>query len=160
MDRSFEFEQHFPRGLSRMRTRVGLALAVMMALASGQVRAGRPERMRSLYGPAPPAFAGAGSGPTPADRLAALPSSPGPVPRAKRRLVRVVRTGTSCLCTKARCGVFGSSSDSVPPRRTPSRARNDRPASTGQPRKPHSAHASTRLGCWLGVDIAGRRLLC
>ena len=60
---------------------MGLALTVMMALASGQVRAGRPERMRSLYGPVPPAFAGAGFGPTPADRLAALPSSPGPVPR-------------------------------------------------------------------------------
>ena len=53
LDRSFEFEQHFVRGLSRMRTRVGLALAVMMALALGQVRAGRPERMRSLYGPVP-----------------------------------------------------------------------------------------------------------
>ena len=36
-----------------MRTRVGLALSVMMALALGQVRAGRPERMRSLYGPVP-----------------------------------------------------------------------------------------------------------
>ncbi len=53
LDRSFEFEPHFVRGLSRMRTRVGLALAVMMALALGQVRAGRPERMRSLYGPVP-----------------------------------------------------------------------------------------------------------
>ena len=53
VDRSFEFEQHFIRGLSRMRTRVGLALSVMMALALGQVRAGRPERMRSLYGPVP-----------------------------------------------------------------------------------------------------------
>ena len=53
VDRSFEFEQHFIRGLSRMRTRVGLALSVMMALALGHVRAGRPERMRSLYGPVP-----------------------------------------------------------------------------------------------------------
>ena len=68
-DRSFEFEQHFIRGLPRMRARVGLALSVMMALALGHVRAGCPERMRSLYGPVPPAFAGAGSGPTPADRL-------------------------------------------------------------------------------------------
>ena len=42
-----------------MRTRVGLALSVMMALAFGQARAGRPERMRSLYGPVPSAFAGA-----------------------------------------------------------------------------------------------------
>ena len=53
LDRSFEFEQYFVRGLSRMRSRVGLALAVMMALALGQVCAGRPERMRSLYGPVP-----------------------------------------------------------------------------------------------------------
>ena len=69
-------EQHFLRGLSRMRMCVGLALTVMMALASGQVRAGCPERMRSLYGPVPPAFAGAGFGPTPADRLVTLPSVP------------------------------------------------------------------------------------
>ena len=52
LDRSFEFEQHFIRGLSRMCTRVGLALSIM-ALALGQVRAGRLERMRSLYGPVP-----------------------------------------------------------------------------------------------------------
>ena len=36
-------------GLARMRTRVGVALAVMMALALGHVRAGRPERVRSLF---------------------------------------------------------------------------------------------------------------
>ena len=53
-----EFEQHFLRGMSRTRTRVGLALAVMMALTLGQVHAGRPDRIRSLYGPAPCAFAG------------------------------------------------------------------------------------------------------
>ena len=29
-----------------------------MALALGHVRAGRPERMRSLYGPVPPRFHG------------------------------------------------------------------------------------------------------
>ena len=39
-----------------MRTRVGLTLSVMMALALGQVRAGRRERMRSLYGSVPPRF--------------------------------------------------------------------------------------------------------
>ena len=82
-DRSFEFEQHFIRGLSRMRARVGLALSVMMALALGHVRAGCPERMRSLYDPVPPASAGAGSGPTPADRLVPPQVSPGPVPRAR-----------------------------------------------------------------------------
>ena len=37
-----------------MHTRVGSALSVTTALALGQARAGRPERMRSLYGPIPP----------------------------------------------------------------------------------------------------------
>ena len=69
-------------------------------IALGQVRAGRPERMRSLYGPVPPDFAGAGFGPTPADRLVAFQSSPGPVPRAVRRFVRVVRTGAFCSLHK------------------------------------------------------------
>ncbi len=36
-----------------MKTRVGLALAVMMALALGQVRGGHAERMRSLVGAGP-----------------------------------------------------------------------------------------------------------
>ena len=75
-DRSFEFEQHFIRGMSRMRTRVGLALSVMMALALGHVRAGCPERIRSLYGPVPPAFAGAGSCASPAPAHFALPGTP------------------------------------------------------------------------------------
>ena len=44
---------HYIRGLAKMKTRVGLALAVMMALALGQVRAGHAERMRSLVGAAP-----------------------------------------------------------------------------------------------------------
>ena len=53
LDHAFEFEQHFIRGLARMRTRVGVALAVMMALALGHLRAGRPESMRSLIAPVP-----------------------------------------------------------------------------------------------------------
>ena len=36
-----------------MKARVCLALAVMMALAPGQVRAGYAERMRSLVGAVP-----------------------------------------------------------------------------------------------------------
>ena len=36
-----------------MKARVGLALAVMMALALGQVRAGHAGRMRSLVGAVP-----------------------------------------------------------------------------------------------------------
>ena len=50
LDNSFNFETHYIRGLARMKTRVGLALAVMMALALGQARAGHAERMRSLVG--------------------------------------------------------------------------------------------------------------
>ena len=42
------FESHTIRGKARMTARVGLALAVMMALALGSVKAGEPQRMRSL----------------------------------------------------------------------------------------------------------------
>ncbi len=35
LDRSFNFETHYIRGLAKTRARVGLALAVMMALALG-----------------------------------------------------------------------------------------------------------------------------
>ena len=48
IDNSFGFERHFIRGKARMTARAGLALAVMMALAVGHVKAGRPECMRSL----------------------------------------------------------------------------------------------------------------
>ena len=44
IDRGFGFETHYTRGLAKMKTRIGLALAVMMALALGQVRAGRRQR--------------------------------------------------------------------------------------------------------------------
>ncbi len=36
-----------------MTTRVGLALAILMALALGHVREGRPGQMRSLVGAVP-----------------------------------------------------------------------------------------------------------
>ena len=48
IDNSFGFERHFIRGKAKMTARVGLALAVMMALAVGHIKAGRPECMRSL----------------------------------------------------------------------------------------------------------------
>jgi len=51
IDHSFGFEQHFIRGLSKMQTRVGLALAVMMAMALGHIKQGRPQQMRSLVQP-------------------------------------------------------------------------------------------------------------
>ena len=53
LDHGFEFEHHFIRGLARMHTRIGVALAVMMSLALGHVRAGRPESMRSLFAAVP-----------------------------------------------------------------------------------------------------------
>jgi hypothetical protein len=48
IDKSFGFEKHFIRGQAKMKTRMGLALAVMMAMALGHVKAGRIEQMRSL----------------------------------------------------------------------------------------------------------------
>jgi len=53
IDHSFGFEVHFIRGLSKMKARMGLALAVMMALAVAAVVEGRNERMRSLVRPVP-----------------------------------------------------------------------------------------------------------
>jgi hypothetical protein len=53
IDHSFGFEQHFIRGLAKMQTRVGLALAVMMAMALGHIKQGRPQQMRSLVQPIP-----------------------------------------------------------------------------------------------------------
>ena len=40
------------RGKAKMRTRVGLAVCVMMALALAAAEAGRLDRMRSLVKPA------------------------------------------------------------------------------------------------------------
>lgn len=51
IDHSFGFEHHCLRGQAKMINRVGLALAVMMALALGHIKAGRPEQMRSLVRP-------------------------------------------------------------------------------------------------------------
>ena len=53
IDHSFGFEDHFIRGHANLATRVGLALAIMMALALGHVVEGRPEQMRSLVKPIP-----------------------------------------------------------------------------------------------------------
>jgi len=51
LDNDFGFEKHYIRGKAKMQTRVGLAAAVMMAMALGHVRAGRIEQMRSLVRP-------------------------------------------------------------------------------------------------------------
>jgi hypothetical protein len=53
IDNSFGFERHFIRGRAKMTARVGLALAVMMAMALGHVRQGRIAQMRSLVQPIP-----------------------------------------------------------------------------------------------------------
>ncbi|MDE0052630.1 MAG: hypothetical protein OXT64_00005, partial [Gammaproteobacteria bacterium] len=53
LDRSFNFETHYIRGRARMKTRVGLALAVMTALALSHARASRAGRMRSLVDAVP-----------------------------------------------------------------------------------------------------------
>ena len=53
IDNSFGFEFHFIRGKAKMQTRVGLALAVMMAMALGHVREQRHDQMRSLVKPIP-----------------------------------------------------------------------------------------------------------
>jgi len=52
LDLSFGFEQHFIRGIKKMRLRCGLALVVMLAMAVGRVCANQGEYMRSLVKPA------------------------------------------------------------------------------------------------------------
>lgn len=51
LDNSFGFEKHFIRGKAKMKARVGLAIAVMMAMALGHVKEGRLNQMRSLVRP-------------------------------------------------------------------------------------------------------------
>lgn len=57
IDNSFGFEKHFIRGKAKMQTRVGLALAVMLAMALGHATEKRFEYMRSLVKPPPRARA-------------------------------------------------------------------------------------------------------
>ena len=53
IDDGFRFERRNIRGKDRMTVRVALALAVMMALALGSIRARVHDRMRSLVRPPP-----------------------------------------------------------------------------------------------------------
>lgn len=48
IDNNFGFEKHFIRSVNSMKTRLSLALAIMMAMALGHVLSGREEQMRSL----------------------------------------------------------------------------------------------------------------
>jgi hypothetical protein len=48
LEASFGFEKHTIRGLRKMSTRCYLALAVMLAMAVGRIKANQAEAMRSL----------------------------------------------------------------------------------------------------------------
>jgi hypothetical protein len=48
LDVSFGFDDHFIRGLAKMRLRCALALMVMLAMALGRVREKRKDKLRSL----------------------------------------------------------------------------------------------------------------
>ena len=48
LDRGFDFEEHFIRGLKKVHLRCTLALTVMLAMALGRVHNQRLDRLRSL----------------------------------------------------------------------------------------------------------------
>lgn len=48
IDNSLSFERYFIRGLAQIQTLVGLALAIMTAMALGHVKHGRIDQMRSF----------------------------------------------------------------------------------------------------------------
>jgi hypothetical protein len=48
IDKLLCFERHSIRGQRRMKVRMGLGLAVMLAMALGRLEAGQPEQMRSV----------------------------------------------------------------------------------------------------------------
>jgi hypothetical protein len=48
LDVSYGFEQHFIRGLPKMKLRMGLALVVMLSMALGRIKEKQKENMRSL----------------------------------------------------------------------------------------------------------------
>lgn len=50
LDVSFGWENHYIRGMKKMRVRMGLSLIVMLAMAVGHAAEGRPDMIRSLVG--------------------------------------------------------------------------------------------------------------
>ena len=48
LDVSFGFENHYIRGLTKMKVRVSLALCVMLAMAIGRIKENQPKNLRSL----------------------------------------------------------------------------------------------------------------
>jgi hypothetical protein len=51
IDRVLGFEQHTIRGQAKMEARVGLGLAIMLAMAVGRILSGEPDKLRSLLAP-------------------------------------------------------------------------------------------------------------
>jgi hypothetical protein len=51
IDRLLCFERHSIRGQPKMKIRMGLGLAGMLAMALGRIKAGQPEQMRSMTVP-------------------------------------------------------------------------------------------------------------
>jgi hypothetical protein len=51
IDKLLGFERHSIRGQRKMKVRMGLGLAVMLAMALGRLEAGQPEQMRSVTRP-------------------------------------------------------------------------------------------------------------
>lgn len=50
LDVSFGFERHYIRGMKKMQMRAGMALLVMLGMALGWLKAGKPQYLRSLVG--------------------------------------------------------------------------------------------------------------
>jgi len=48
IDNVYGFENHYIRGLKKMRFRCSLALLMMLVLAIGRIKQNRPDLMRSL----------------------------------------------------------------------------------------------------------------
>jgi hypothetical protein len=48
LDVSFGFEQHYIRGLKKMKLRCGIALCIMLAMALGRIKEKQKDYMRSL----------------------------------------------------------------------------------------------------------------
>ncbi|WP_432203831.1 hypothetical protein [Thermoanaerobacter uzonensis] len=48
IDGSYSFEKHYIQGKKKMKTRVGIALCVMLAMAVGRIKEKQADKMRSL----------------------------------------------------------------------------------------------------------------
>ncbi len=51
LDVSFGFEEHYIRGLKKMKLKMGIALIVMLTMAVGRIREKQKKNMRSLVKP-------------------------------------------------------------------------------------------------------------